>query len=156
MLTWRAVLMTDSASPAQICADAALDFMQSMTRFLIAEGRELDPAIRITPPQFRALVLLERAPGMSLSELGAEMGIRTPTASVIVVRLVQQGLVQRSSGGGRRLALSLSAQGKKQLNTARKHIQLRLSESLAAWPASKLQQSAQVLQELQQVLHGAR
>jgi DNA-binding MarR family transcriptional regulator len=148
--------MTDSASPAQLCAEAALDFMQSMTRFLIAEGRELDPAIRITPPQFRALVLLERAPGMSLSELGTEMGIRTPTASVIVVRLGHQGLVQRDSAGGRRLALSLSPQGKKQLNSARKHIQQRLTESLAKWPAAKLQNSADLLHELQQVLHGTR
>ena len=148
--------MTDSASPAQLCAEAALDFMQSMTRFLIAEGRELDPAFRITPPQFRALVLLERAPGMSLSELGTEMGIRTPTASVIVVRLVHQGLVQRDSAGGRRLALSLSPQGKKQLNSARKHIQQRLTDSLAEWPDAKLQNSAELLHDLQQVLHGTR
>ena len=154
--------MPDSAkflrpSPTpQNCAEAALDFMQSMTRFLIAEGRELDPSIRITPPQFRALVLLERSPGMSLSELGAEMGVRTPTASVIVVRLVHQGLVERTSAGGRRLALCLSTQGKKQLNSARKHIQTRLAESLATWPDSKLRQSIQLLQELQQTLHNAR
>jgi len=101
-------------------------------------------------------VLLERAPGMSLSELGTEMGIRTPTASVIVVRLVHQGLVQRSSAGGRRLALSLSPQGKKQLNSARKHIQQRLAESLATWPTAKLQNSAEVLHELQQLLHRTR
>ncbi len=67
--------MPETPSLPEACANATLDFMQAMTRFLIAEGRELDPAIRITPPQFRALVLMERNPGISLSELGAEMGV---------------------------------------------------------------------------------
>jgi DNA-binding MarR family transcriptional regulator len=148
--------MQDSTSPAQACAVATLDFMQALTRFLIAEGRELDPAVRVTPPQFRALTLLERGPGMSLSELGAEMGVRTPTASVIVVRMVQQGLIQRDSAGGRRLALSLSPHGKKLLNGTRKHIQNKLAESLATWPPAKLQQSVKLLNDLQQILHNSR
>jgi DNA-binding MarR family transcriptional regulator len=156
MLGMGAVSMPETPSLPEACANATLDFMQAMTRFLIAEGRELDPAARVTPPQFRALVLMERNPGISLSELGAEMGIRTPTASVIVVRMVQQGLIQRSSAGGRRLALSLSPHGRKLLNSTRKHIQHKLAEALAEWPAAKLKQSVEILNELQQMLHEAR
>ena len=141
---------------ANACAHSTLDFMGAYTRFLIAEIRRLDPSIRITPPQYRALILLERAPGTSLTEFARELGIRTPTASVIVVRLVRDGLVERTSAGGRRLSLALTTKGRRLIVSVRDQIIATLTEALKEWPEPQLAHSIQALQQIQHLLENLR
>ncbi len=147
--------MTPSSS-ALACANSTIDFMGALTRFLIAEIRRMDPSVRITPPQYRALILLERAPGMSLTDFAQELGIRTPTASVIVVRLVRDGLVQRSSAGGRRLSLALTTKGRRLIDSVRQQITTVLATAIQDWPEPKVAQSIQGLKQLQEVLESIR
>ncbi len=143
--------MPSRNSAASACANAALDLMQSISGFLIAEGRHIDPSVRLTPPQFRALILLERSPGTSLTDLATELGIRSPTASVIVVRLVRDGLVKRNSVPGRRLSLTLTAKGRRVVTNARQHMIDVLTDALKDWPQSQLSRSIQTLKSLQRI-----
>ncbi len=141
-----------SNQPQQDVSLAMLDLLQAMTRFLIAEGRKLDPTLKITPPQFRVLTSLERSPNMSLNEIAAELGVRAPTASVLVLRLVKQGLVERQSSEGRRLSLALSSRGGATLKGSREVIINEISARLSAWSAADLAAAEKILRELQQVL----
>src|SRR5579875_4046830 len=49
----------------------------------------------LTMAQFRALLALVHRGPMSIGRLAAELGVRLPTASVLVERLVRQGLAER-------------------------------------------------------------
>jgi DNA-binding MarR family transcriptional regulator len=148
--------MSSHDSSASACANAALDLMQAISGFLIAEGRDMNPSARITPPQFRALILLERTPGISLTDLAGELGIRAPTASVIVVRLVRDGLVKRNSVPGRRLSLILTAKGRRVVANARQHMIDVLTNALKHWPESQLSRSIQTLESLQRISESLR
>ncbi|MFT4295059.1 MAG: MarR family winged helix-turn-helix transcriptional regulator [Micropruina sp.] len=50
----------------------------------------------LTMQQFRALGHLVKQPGISGNELGGLLGVSAPTASGLVERLVEKGLVERS------------------------------------------------------------
>ena len=49
----------------------------------------------LTMAQFRALLALVHRGPMSIGRLAAELGVRLPTASVLVERLVRRGLAER-------------------------------------------------------------
>jgi DNA-binding MarR family transcriptional regulator len=147
--------MTQSNS-ADACALAAGDFVVAYTRFLVGEINSMDSSLRITPSKYRALAVLERTPGISVTDFAHELGIRTPTASVIVVRLTRDGLVHRTPAGGNRLALALTAKGSGLVAGARQHISDAFAEALNQSPESVLAQSTQALRTLQQILESLR
>ena len=69
--------------------------------------------LELTPPQFRILNYLLVAPGASLSEVAAYLGVRLPTASVMLVKLAAEGYVLRSRHptSRRRMQLVLTERG---------------------------------------------
>jgi DNA-binding MarR family transcriptional regulator len=67
----------------------------------------------VSSVQYAALAVLERMPGASQSELGAELDLDRSTVADIVVRLDRRGIIERSSHESdlRRYSLRLSAAG---------------------------------------------
>lgn len=116
-----------------VCVEAVLDLLPQVARFLIAEVRTGDGPRQLTPPQFRVLELLRRAPGQSLAGVAEHLGVRSATASFMVGRLVRQGLVRRSRDAGerRRVVLSLTDAGMDLITQARAAIKRSLSRRLA-------------------------
>jgi DNA-binding MarR family transcriptional regulator len=88
---------------------------------------------RLSVPQFRTLVLLDRYPAASLSAVADHLGSALPTASRIVAGLVTKGLVVRRACASdqRQVALELSAKGRSVLTTAQRATQESLSRELA-------------------------
>jgi DNA-binding MarR family transcriptional regulator len=80
-------------------------------------SRQLMQDFGITGPQLGVLRLLDRAPGMSLSELSRQIYLHASTVSGIVERLVVSGHVTRSRSpeDRRTLVLDLTKKGKKTL-----------------------------------------
>ena len=120
------------ASPED-CADAVLDCLRLTARFLISSARGSTAGYQLTPPQFRVLDYLRSNPGASLSEVADHLGVRQPTASVTVFRLVRDKLVRRATDPSerRRIALNLTDQGSKLIGETRSALRRRLSGMLA-------------------------
>jgi len=92
---------------------ALLAMMMTANRIMAMEAVRAVPDGRLTPPQFRILNYLFVAPGASLSEVAAYLGVRLPTASVMLVKLAAEGFVLRSRhpASRRRMQLVLTERG---------------------------------------------
>lgn len=90
--------------------------------------RELAP-LKITPPRFSSLVLIERNPGVLQSELARIIGVGRPAMVAIVDFLQAQGWLRREAHDGDRRAnhLVLTTKGRAHLERA-KALLLELDE----------------------------
>jgi DNA-binding MarR family transcriptional regulator len=102
------------AAPPEDLPPALLSMMMTANRVMAMEAVRATPDSRLTPPQFRILNYLFIAPGASLSEVAAYLGVRLPTASVMLVKLAAEGYVLRSRhpSSRRRMQLVLTEQGR--------------------------------------------
>src|SRR5947199_10548466 len=75
----------------------------------------------LTLSQLRALGYADRHPGAPLSDLAAHAGVSLPAASQLVDGLERDGLLKRAPAASdrRRVALTLTARGRKALALAR-------------------------------------
>jgi DNA-binding MarR family transcriptional regulator len=87
----------------------------------------------LSVPQFRTLAYLDRRPGSALLDVTAHIGLTPPSLSKLIDGLIARKLVTRqiSSADRRRITLSLTAQGRAILQRSRKHMRIRLGETLA-------------------------
>jgi DNA-binding MarR family transcriptional regulator len=104
-------------TPAQCAADV-MTVVPAITRFLRASMRHQGQPQCLSLSQLRVLYFLQRRSPSSLSAVAAYLDVTRPTMSVMIERLVQRGLVQRTNDPieRRRIALSLTPQGKTELD----------------------------------------
>ena len=121
---------------ARACARDVMEAVPLAMRVIRAEMR-LRGGGFATVPQLRALGLIHRHPGASLSDVATHLGVTPATASVLVDRLVRQGLVHRDAHPRerRRIRLFLTRSGSRHLSEARAATRRRLAEILGAVPA---------------------
>jgi DNA-binding MarR family transcriptional regulator len=83
-------------------------------------------------PQFRALVLIDRNPEASLSEIAEQCSASLPTTSRLIAGLVAKGLVTRKgcSDDRRQLELAITRLGRDMLDTAWAAVQKRVEDEL--------------------------
>ncbi len=107
--------------------------MMASQRLMMTEASRAVPNLHLTPPQFRILNYVFRHPGTSLSQVAAQLGVRLPTASVMLVKLAQDGLVtrERDPASRRRMQLNLTAIGKDIMERVRQQVFARVDERLA-------------------------
>ncbi len=108
-------------------------------RFIRTEMRR-NRASALSVPQLRALAFLDRNPGSCLFHVADHLGVTTPTASVIVDRLVRRGLMLRSEDPQerRRLVLTLTPKGSRHLEHARSATRAWIADVLAPLPRPAL------------------
>lgn len=111
---------------------ALLSMMMTANRIMATEAVRAVPDGRLTPPQFRILNYLHVAPGASLSEVAAYLGVRLPTASVMLVKLAAEGYVLRSRhpSSRRRMQLVLTERGQAVTTCVRDALFTRLRNGL--------------------------
>ena len=95
---------------------------------------------RLTVLQTRALLYIRRHPGTSLGDLAAHLGIGASTCSVLVDRLVRDGLVERAVDPEerRRIRLSPTELGSAVVAEARDQTRGWLRERLALLPPAEV------------------
>lgn len=122
-----------------LCAREIMETVPRVMRFIRTEMRRQGMA-HLSIPQLRVLMFLNRRPGAALLDVAEHLGVTPPTASTLVQRLVQRGLVDRSPHPHerRRVVLRLTPQGSGLLAEARQAAQARLAEALAALPPGDL------------------
>jgi DNA-binding MarR family transcriptional regulator len=123
----------------ELCARQILEVVPRAMRLLREEMRR-EAGAGLSVPQFRVLVFLGRTPGASLSTVARQAGIADATASVMVSRLVERGLVSRASDPSerRRVMLRLTQRGTTLLERARAHARRRMVDRLDALTGQEL------------------
>jgi len=121
-------------------------------RFLRAEMRS-NRGPDLSVPQFRALVHLRRNPGASLSALADHLGLTAATTSTLVDGLVRRQMVSRepSPADRRRVALSLSASGRRTIEGSTAAAERSLATRLAALSEEDLRSIQRGLSALRRV-----
>jgi DNA-binding MarR family transcriptional regulator len=97
-----------------------LDALRSIVRELRLASREAEQRVGVHGAQLHALRQLAESPTMSLTELADRTHTDISSVSVVVSRLVENGLVTRKAADDdrRRLSLALTARGRSLLRRA--------------------------------------
>jgi|SRR5690349_13616387 len=97
-----------------------LDSLRSIVRELRLASREAEQRVGVHGAQLHALRQLSESQATSLTELAERTHTDISSVSVVVSRLVEQGLVARKSANDdrRRLSLGLTARGRAVLRRA--------------------------------------
>ena len=129
------------ASPSQVPAyrrpeglpEHLLLLMMASSRMMMLEAARAVPELRLTPPQFRILNYIFRHPGTSLSQVAAQLAVRLPTASVMLVKLAQENLVtrERDPASRRRMQLQLTERGQRVMAAVRESVFARVEARLS-------------------------
>lgn len=137
-------------NPARQCAREILDTVPLVMRFIRDQVRQRRTA-GLSLPQFRTLIFLNRVRNSSLSAVAEHLGLSLPAMSRLINGLVNDRLVERQmvATNRRRIALTLTAQGRVTLEKVRDEIRLRLADSLKNLPATE----QKAVQRAMQVLH---
>jgi DNA-binding MarR family transcriptional regulator len=131
--------MDTSRSTPDACARTVMEMVPMVMRFIRA-GMRRNRASSLSVPQLRALAFLDHNPGSCLFHVADHLGVTTPTASVIVDRLVRRGLLRRSEDPQerRRLVLMLTGRGSRHLEQARRATRAWIADVLAPLPRPAL------------------
>jgi DNA-binding MarR family transcriptional regulator len=103
----------------------------------------------VTLPQLRVLFYLRTQPGVTTQVLASALGLRVPTVSGLIDKLVRNGLVERGSDPDDRrlIPLSLTVQGQEVVGTIRQGNQAYLQQ-LASDLGDDLDEMTRVLELL--------
>lgn len=136
---FRTTLQIRKKSAAQNCADQIIEHVPVVMRFIRMEMRR-QGAGGLSVPQLRTLIFLSLAPGSGLSSVAEHLGVTRPTASALINRLVQQGLVSRAERPGerRRLMLTVTPAGSHRLQAVRESASAVVADTLADRSAGEL------------------
>ncbi|MGE5509581.1 MAG: MarR family winged helix-turn-helix transcriptional regulator [Chitinophagales bacterium] len=130
-------------------AQDLMDTVPPIMRFIREEMRRHSsgPGSFLSVPQVRGLAFLSRRPGAALTEVAEHLGVTAATASSMVERLVQQGLVERRTAPEerRRHCLTLTARGEGILADARSATRRRVEAVLAKLSPDEQDAVAQAL-----------
>lgn len=107
----------------------------------------------LSVPQFRAMGLIYRHGGISLSHVAEHMEITLPTVSRMVDLLVKRGFVVRetSADDRRRLMLRLTDEGSAAYEEADRRTRARLAEALKALSPAERHEVTRAMQALRRI-----
>jgi len=126
-----------------------LDAIRRIVQILRESSREAEKR-GLSGPQLFVLRTLAESPGLSLTELAERTRTHQSSVSVVVSRLVDQRLVERTQAAtdARRMQLQLSAEGVSRIRTAPQTAQERLVAAVDALPRVTRARLASVLDAL--------
>jgi len=121
-------------------------------RFIRTEMRS-HRGLGLSVPQFRSLVLIERAAGTSLNGVAAHLGLTPPSVSKLIDGLSTRGLVTRreSAGDRRRVTIEITAGGAQALARARSAALKSLSRLLASMTDAELATVSRAMSEMRRI-----
>lgn len=142
--------MPPSASSGNASVTQILDALRRMTRHLRLADRQAEQRLGISGAQLFTLQQLARSPALSVNDLADLTYTHQSSVSVVVRRLVEQGLVARrqSDDDARRVELRITAAGQALLRRSGVAPQARLISALERMPAAALSRLAKLLEHL--------
>jgi len=131
-----------------------VDALRSIVQSLRISGRVAEQQVGISSAQLYILEELAERPAQSINELAERTFTHQSSVSMVVSRLAESRLVNRTSapGDARRLSISLTAAGRALLRRAPDTAQARLIEGLRSLDRSELRGLADYLSTLDEIL----
>ena len=113
---------------------------------------------QLGPASIAALATIERSGPLTPSEVARVEGIQRPTATRILSRLTEAGLVSRTTdpSDGRSSIVQVTADGRKTLNRLRKRKTAYLARTMRALPDDDVATLTRAAEILEQVLEEDR
>jgi MarR family transcriptional regulator, lower aerobic nicotinate degradation pathway regulator len=136
-----------------------LDGVRRLVRALRLSNREAERRVGLSAAQLFVLQCVGDSHALSLGEVAARTATDQSSVSVVVSRLVGQGLLsrRRSRDDGRRLEISLTARGRRLLRRSPDVVQHRLVGAVRELPGAERRRLARVLDRLVHAMgHGER
>lgn len=132
----RAALPASSPAPADEADEAArelIEALRAVARELRLSEREAEQRLGVRPAQLLALRKLAERPAASLAELAERTHTDPSSASVVVQRLVERGLVARTPADAdrRRIALAITPAGRALVRRAPETTHERVAHAVA-------------------------
>jgi MarR family transcriptional regulator, organic hydroperoxide resistance regulator len=139
------------------CAEELLETIPLVMHTLRQEMRKWGTQ-EFSVAQFRALVFVRQNHGASLGDVASFLGVAQPTASAIVNRLVNQGLMTREPHASerRRVALGLTESGEGLVTDARRAAGERFAAVLTEFRPEELELVQSGLSLLRDAFGGRR
>lgn len=127
-----------------------LDAIRRIVQSLRESSREAEDELGLTGAQLFVLQVIGRHPSLSINEVAAQTHTHQSSASVVVQRLVDRGLLkrERAEHDGRRLELTLTAKGRALLRKTPDLAQARLIRAVAALPDERRRLLAELLSDV--------
>lgn len=124
-------LLQDERDPA--APSRAMSALREVMRAFNVATKKLERQLGLSGSQLEALEILKENPGLSATDLAARSATDQSTASVVVKRLADAGLVDRrlEDGDRRRANLSLTCEGHALLAKAPPSVPSRLRDAFA-------------------------
>ena len=99
------------------------ELLLALRRRINEEAKQTDLKYALTMQQFETLWLIETTGKKSMEQIAEHLGVRPPSATVMIERMARNGLVRREkSPNDRRIVnIVLSPKTKKELSTIRAH-----------------------------------
>jgi DNA-binding MarR family transcriptional regulator len=116
-----------------------LDALRRIVQTLRTAGRAGERRVGLSSAQLFALQRIADHPGASVNDIAARTFTHQSSVSVVIQRLVEQGLVAKvpAPDDRRRQLLAVTAAGQRVLQRAPAVVQDRLIEAIAALPAAE-------------------
>jgi DNA-binding MarR family transcriptional regulator len=135
-------------------ADALLDALRAVGRQLRMAEREAEQLVGLHPAQLHTLQRLSEHPASSLAELAERTHTDPSSASVVVQRLVERGLVARTEAphDRRRIELDITGAGRTLLRRAPAGTEDRVAAAVAVLGPTRSAALARGLRALSQAL----
>lgn len=124
---------------ADAATRSALDSIRRIVQALRLSSRATESRVGLSSAQLFVLQRLATSPAMSVNELAERTLTHQSSVSVVVSRLVENGLVSRttSPADARRVQLTLTARGRRILKRAPDAVQDRLIAGLRELPIAR-------------------
>jgi DNA-binding MarR family transcriptional regulator len=131
-----------------------LDAIRRIVQTLRESSRLAERRLGLSGAQLFVLNTLAEHPGSSVNELAAATHTHQSSVSAVITRLVEQGLVQRTTSNrdGRRVELTLSASGRRSAARAPDPAQARLVAAIEQLAPARRRQLAASLGEVANAL----
>ena len=131
-----------------------VDSLRVIVKAMRVSGRDVERKLGISAAQLHILQELRHRPSQSINELAARTYTHQSSVSMVVARLVDNRLATRSASGNdaRKLAISLTPAGKAILKKSPSAAQGPIVAALERMPQSDLQELAESLRKLDDLL----
>ena len=134
-----------------------LDSFRRIVRVLRESSRAAEQRVGLSGAQLFVLQTLAHSPSLSLNELAERTRTHQSTVSVVVSKMVDRGLVERSASpaDARRLVLALSKEGRELLRRAPDAAQEKLIFGIEKLPARERTRLSTLLNHLSETMEVA-
>lgn len=143
----------DPSAAHRAAATAVLQQFRELFRVSQRHFQRIEERCGVSGAQLWAMREIDRAPGLTISEMARVLSVHLSTSSNLLDKLQKQGLVRRErrSADQRLVRVYLTAEGKRLLRRAPRPVEGVIPDALGRMPAAALRRLQADLQALLEV-----